>query len=97
MGKRTTFAKEILGNSHPLELGSREGICWNFLDVSLSPGNLILKRQEQVQSHRLSSYFKGFSKARVTTNLERFQKFGNSHVIYFDGVAAKTKGNRLGL
>jgi hypothetical protein len=50
-----------------------------------------------VKSHRLSSYFKGFSKARVMTNLERFQKFGNSHVTYVDGAAEKIKGERLGL
>lgn len=58
---------------------------------------MILKRQGQVKSHRLSSYFKGFSKARVMTNLERFQKFGNSHVTYVDGAAEKIKGERLGL
>lgn len=59
----------------------------------MSPGSSILKRQEQVKSHRLS----GFSKARIVTNLGRVQKFGSFHVIYLDGAAEKIKGERLGL
>lgn len=51
---------------------------------------MVLKRQEQVESNRLSSHLKGFSKPRIMTSLRDCRKLITLMLI--DGAAEKTKG-----
>lgn len=53
---------------------------------------MVLKRQEQVESNRLSSHLKGNSKPRIMTSLGDCRKLITLMLIYLDGAAEKIKG-----